>query len=393
MGNSNIYSKIIYSRLLAKELLTWIEKYEKGKVFLATEETVNHLWISKFEDFFQSNGIKSVVIPSGEKTKKLIRWPKSGSFFQQNGADRKSLLINIGGGMLTDLAGFAASTFKRGMDFLNVPTTLLSQVDASVGGKTGINFNGLKNEIGTFKEPVAVIINTDFLKTIDRNNFISGFAEMIKHGLIKSPQHLEELKLLILKTPDYELLQEIIRHSVEIKTWFVANDLRENNIRKALNFGHTAGHAFESLAMEQNRPVLHGFAVAFGMITELFLSVKKCGFNDNECENMVNWLVNIYGKFKVEQPDFERLFELMTHDKKNEAGRINFTLLTETGKVEINQNCEKNLFLKPSNIFNRFSYNKQIAKRSNEILNFETNQNSKQQTSICPRPKASATGF
>ncbi len=354
MGNSNIYSKIIYSRLLAKELLTWIEKYEKGKVFMATEETVHHLWISKFEDFFQSNGIQSVVIPSGEKNKKIDSVAQIWQFLSANGADRKSLLINIGGGMLTDLAGFAASTFKRGMDFLNVPTTLLSQVDASVGGKTGINFNGLKNEIGTFKEPVAVIINTDFLKTIDRNNFISGFAEMIKHGLIKSPQHLDELKLVDFETPDYELLQEIIRHSVEIKSWFVANDLRENNIRKALNFGHTAGHAFESLAMEQNRPVLHGFAVAFGMITELFLSVKKCGFNDSECENMVNWLANIYGKFKVEQPDFERLFELMAHDKKNEAGRINFTLLAEPGKVEINQNCDKKL------IFEAIEYFQQV---------------------------------
>ncbi len=357
MGNSNIYSKIIYSRLLGKELLIWIEKYEKGKVFLATEETVNHLWISKFEDFFQSNGIKSVVIPSGENNKKIDSVAQIWQFLSQNGADRKSLLINIGGGMLTDLAGFAASTFKRGIDFLNVPTTLLSQVDASVGGKTGINFNGLKNEVGTFKEPVAVIINTDFIKTIDRNNFISGFAEMIKHGLIRSLQHLEELKNFDFDNPDYKLLQEIIRHSVEIKTWFVANDLRENNIRKALNFGHTAGHAFESLAMEQNRPVLHGYAVAFGMITELLLSVENCGFGDKEFKETTNWLLDIYGKFNIETTDFDRLLELMTHDKKNEAGRINFTLLSETGKIEINQNCEK------EQIFRALEYFRKVQKQ------------------------------
>lgn len=351
MGNSNIYSKIIYSRLLGKELLSWIGNYEKGKVYLATEENVNNLWIPEFEDFFQSNEIKKVVLPSGENTKKIESVTKIWSFLSQNGADRKSLLINIGGGMLTDLAGFAASTFKRGIDFLNVPTTLLSQVDASVGGKTGINFNGLKNEVGVFKEPVAVIINTDFLKTIGRDNFLSGFAEMIKHGLIKSPEHLEELKAFDLDNIDYNLLEKIIRRSVDVKKYFVVNDLTENNIRKALNFGHTAGHAFESLAMERNTPVLHGFAVAYGMITELWLSVKKCGFPEKDFTDLTNWLLAIYGKFALPENDFEKIYELMTHDKKNESGRINFTLLSETGKIEINRNCENVLILEALEYF------------------------------------------
>ena len=343
MGNSKIYSKIIYTHLVGKELLTWIGKYEQNKVFLATDETVNQLWITNFEQFLNSNRINTVVIPPGENNKKLESVARIWEFLSQNGADRKSLLINIGGGMLTDLAGFAASTFKRGIDFLNIPTTLLSQVDASVGGKTGINFNGLKNEVGTFKEPVAVIINTDFLKTIDQKNFISGYAEMIKHGLIKSPEHLDELKNFNLNRIDYERLEEIIRHSVEVKEYFVSNDLTENNIRKALNFGHTAGHAFESFALEQNRPVLHGYAVAFGMITELFLSVRKCGFDTNLMESITSWLRSIYGTFSIKPTDFEILFELMKHDKKNEAGRINFTLLSEVGKIEINQDCDKEL--------------------------------------------------
>ena len=353
MGNSNIYSKIIYTRLVGKELLTWIGKYKKGKVFLATDETVNHLWIPKLEEFLNSNEIKTVVIPAGENNKKLESVAKIWEFLSKNGADRKSLLINIGGGMLTDLAGFAASTFKRGIDFLNIPTTLLSQVDASVGGKTGINFNGLKNEIGAFNEPAAVIINTDFLKTIDQKNFISGFAEMIKHGLIKSPGHLEELKKFDLEEIDYDLLEEIIRHSVEVKKYFVANDLTENNIRKALNFGHTAGHAFESLAMEQNRPVLHGYAVAYGMITELFLSVKKCDFDESDFERITKWLLDIYGSFTISNNDYHRLFELMMHDKKNEAGQINFTLLSELGKIEINQNCEKELIVEALEYFRK----------------------------------------
>ena len=166
MGNSKIYSKIIYSKALEQELLPYVERYPKGKVFLATEETVDNMWISEFNSFFESNGIKKVVIPAGESNKKIESVAKIWQFLTENGGDRKSLLINIGGGMLTDLAGFAACTFKRGIDFLNVPTTLLSQVDASVGGKTGINFGGLKNEIGVFKEPVAVLIKLPHLAAL-----------------------------------------------------------------------------------------------------------------------------------------------------------------------------------------------------------------------------------
>ncbi len=343
MGNSTIYSKIIYSRLIKEELEAWINRYPKGKVFLATEETVNNIWVSKFDDFLISKEIKKVIIPAGEGNKKIESAAKIWEFLSQNGGDRKSLLINIGGGMLTDLAGFAATTFKRGIDFLNVPTTLLSQVDASVGGKTGINFSGLKNEVGTFKEPVAVIINTDFLKTIDKENFISGFAEMIKHGLIYDTDHLAELKDFDFENIDYDLLQEIIKHSVSVKEYFVSNDLTENNIRKALNLGHTVGHAFESLAMQQKRPILHGYAVAYGIIVELFLSIKKCNFPSEDIEKINNWLLQVYGKFEIQESDYNQLYELMTHDKKNESGRINFTLLPEIGKIEINQNCEKEL--------------------------------------------------
>lgn len=326
-----------------QELLKWIEKYQTGKVFIATEETVNSCWISKFDDFFISKGIKKVVIPAGENNKKIESVARIWEFLSKNGGDRKSLLINIGGGMLTDLAGFAATTFKRGIDFLNVPTTLLSQVDASVGGKTGINFSGFKNEIGTFKEPVAVIINTDFLKTIDKENFISGFAEMIKHGLIFNPEHLKELEEFDIENIDYDYLQKIIGDSVNVKEYFVSNDPTEKNIRKALNFGHTIGHAFESYAMQQNRPIQHGHAVAYGMIAELFLSVKKCSFPQSDFEKLTNWLINLYGKFEITTSDFDALFELMTHDKKNEAGKINFTLLSEIGNIEINQNCEREL--------------------------------------------------
>jgi 3-dehydroquinate synthase len=343
MGNSNISSKIIYSSSPREDLEELLSDYSNGKIFFVTEEHVEPLWLPVFRETLNNQSIQKIVLPAGEQNKGLSSVTKLWEFLSSHGADRKSLLVCLGGGMLTDLAGFAASTFKRGIDTINIPTTLLSQVDASVGGKTGINFSGLKNEIGTFREPVAVIIATEFLKTIDHSNFLSGFAEMIKHGLIKSKDHLEELRSMDTEHIDYSSLQEAIRHSVHVKAYFVLNDPTEKNIRKSLNFGHTMGHAFESLAMEQNRPVLHGYAVAWGMIGELALSVRNCDFPVGERDQITRWLLDIYGKLEIATTDFDRLFELMTHDKKNEAGRINFTLLAEPGRVKINQNCEKKM--------------------------------------------------
>ncbi len=261
MGISKITSEILFSHNIERNLSEIIKKYPKGKIFLVTEPNVKNYCSETLAKIMALGDIKEILIPSGESSKKLSTVEIIWDFLSKNRADRKSLLINFGGGMLTDLAGFAATTFKRGIDFVNIPTTLLAQVDASVGGKTGINFNGLKNEIGTFREPNAVIINSDLLKTIDQQNFISGYAEMIKHGLIYSLEHLSELKEFNIESINYDLLQEIIRHSVDVKKYFVENDPTEQNIRKALNFGHTTGHAFESMAMEKGTPILHGFAV------------------------------------------------------------------------------------------------------------------------------------
>lgn len=343
MVNSNIKSKIIFSGDLEQKLVNIIHQNNNRKIFLATEKTVDRLWLPELNGLLSSHGIMKLVLPSGEENKKIESVIEIWRFLSESSADRKSLLLNIGGGMLTDLAGFAASTFKRGIEFINIPTTLLSMVDASVGGKTGINFNGLKNEIGAFQEASSVIIDTRFLKTLDLRNFRSGFAEMIKHGLIKSPEHLNELKDYDLENINFDSLAEIIRHSVEVKEFFVSNDPKEKNIRKALNFGHTVGHAIESLAMEQNRPVLHGYAVAVGMVSELCLSVKKCGFPKKILNEMSTWIRKIYGKFELSESDFVSLIQFMTHDKKNEAGKINFTLLSEVGKIEINQDCSREL--------------------------------------------------
>jgi 3-dehydroquinate synthase len=343
MTDSNLHSNIVFSQHIGEELKKIVQKYPAGKVFLLTEQTAARFCLPVVETVLSEFHIPKVIIPSGEENKTIQSVIQVWDFLTNNSADRKSLLINLGGGMLTDLGGFAASTFKRGMDFVNIPTTLLAQVDASLGGKTGFNFNGLKNEIGVFKEPDAVLINTNFLKTIDRENFLSGYAEMLKHGLIKSFKHWQELMRYDLKDIDYTALEEIIAHSVAIKEWHVLNDLTEQNIRKALNFGHTAGHAFESHAMKTGRPILHGYAVVYGMIVELYLSLRKCGLEISELESICSWLISKYGKFDIQESDYEALYQLMTHDKKNEGNRINFTLIPEVGRVEINVNCSKEL--------------------------------------------------
>ena len=345
MTVSKVHSNIVFSQHIEDELRKIVRKYPAGKVFLLTDQTAAGFVLPLIQSVIDEFSIKTVAIPSGEENKNIQSVGLVWDFMSNNGADRKSLLINIGGGMLTDLGGFAASTFKRGMDFVNIPTTLLAQVDASIGGKTGFNFNGLKNEIGVFMEPNSVLINVNFLKTIDHENFLSGYAEMLKHGLIKSQEHWDELMRFDFEAIDYDALQEIIEHSVAVKEWHVLNDLTEQNIRKALNFGHTIGHAFESYAMKTGRPILHGHAVVYGMIAELYLSVKQCGLDLSLLDSISVWMLDDYGKFEIQESDFEALYQLMTHDKKNEGKRINFTLIPEIGKVEINVDCPKELIV------------------------------------------------
>ena len=326
---------------LEKELGEIIASYPKGKVYAVVDEHTKLLCLPVLEQFSFFKGIPVLEIPSGEDYKSLDSVVSVWNFLEENGADRKSLLINLGGGMLSDLCGFAASCFKRGLHFVNIPTTLLSQVDASVGGKTGVNFNGLKNEIGVFNQPRTVIIASQFLETLDKANFLSGYAEMLKHGLIHSKPHWNELHEFDLDTIDYTSLSEVIARSVAVKEYFVVNDPTEKNIRKALNLGHTVAHAFESHALHQGRPILHGYAVAYGLIVELYLSSKKVGFPMEQTNKISKWIIKTYGPFDISTSNYEALYLKMTKDKKNEAGRINFTLVPEIGKVEININCEK----------------------------------------------------
>lgn len=270
------------------------------------------------------------------------------------GGSRHSLLINLGGGMVTDLGGFAASTFKRGIKYINIPTTLLSMVDAAVGGKTGINFNGLKNEVGVFNPAETVIVNTRFLATLDSDNICSGYAEMLKHALISAQPTahnlggsdgvgamLSELLAFDLLKPDLAHLQRMVEDSVAVKERIVREDPREKGIRKALNLGHTIGHAFESLALEEHRPVLHGYAVAWGLVCELYLSAALTGFPTDVLHQVTRFVRDNYGRLDFGCRHYDRLLEFMTHDKKNRGGEINFTLLGGVGDIRINQHASR----------------------------------------------------
>ncbi|MBR5728937.1 MAG: 3-dehydroquinate synthase [Prevotella sp.] len=331
--------RIIISRNINEELATAISECEHDKLFVLTDENTERFCWPLIKDFFCLRKANLIVIKSGDTHKNLESVSHVWSELQRMGATRHSCLINLGGGMVTDLGGFAASAFKRGIDFINIPTTLLSMVDASVGGKTGINFGGLKNEIGVFKESKFVILATQFLKTLDHENILSGYAEMLKHGLISDEKTWAQLLTFIENDLSSHLssLSKLLADSVKVKERIVEEDPLEKGIRKALNVGHTVGHAFESYAMNTGRPILHGYAVAYGIIAELYLSVVKCGFPQDKFRQTVNTIRRYYGQLQVTCDDYPALLELMTHDKKNTSGQINFTLLGNIGDIRINQ--------------------------------------------------------
>ena len=331
---------VVIAENLERSLNEAIEACEHDKVFILADETTRNCCLPVVEGFAALRGAKRITIGATDTHKTLESlahvWEELGA----GGGTRHSLLINIGGGMVTDLGGFAASTFKRGINYINIPTTLLSMVDASVGGKTGINFRGLKNEIGVFNNASTVILDTQFLKTLDAENICSGYAEMLKHGLISNETMWAELMNFDLEAPDLKLLSRMVGDSVAVKERIVTEDPTEKGIRKALNLGHTVGHAFESLAL-QRTPVLHGYAVAWGLICELYLSCIKTGFPTAKMMQTVRFIQTHYGKMDISCDDYPTLLELMTHDKKNVAGIINFTLLGGIGDIRINQTATK----------------------------------------------------
>ena len=346
--------KVIISTSIEQHIADAINDVRPDRLFILCDDVTARLCLPHIQSFPVLSGARLVTIASGDANKNLDALAQVWTALQEGGATRHSMMVNLGGGMVTDLGGFAASTFKRGIHFINIPTTLLSLVDASVGGKTGINFGGLKNEVGVFNTSDVVILDTRFLATLPDTEMRSGYAEMLKHGLINpdTTAMWRELVDYDIARPDLDVLQRMVAESVAVKEHVVEIDPLEHGIRKALNLGHTVGHAFESFAMSSGRrddgtyapgikPIPHGYAVAYGIICELYLSCVKTAFPTDIMHTTVRYINDHYGKMPLTCDDYPTLFNLMTHDKKNTAGIINFTLLSSIGGIEINRTATR----------------------------------------------------
>ena len=365
--------RVIISQDIEHDLAQAIAETEHDRVFVLTDDITQECCLPKVAVLFAKHNATTITIRHDDTNKTLATLADVWTALQRGGATRHSLLVNLGGGMVTDLGGFAAATFKRGINFINIPTTLLAMVDAAVGGKTGINFGGLKNEVGAFANARYVIVNTCFLDTLDTANLCSGYAEMLKHSLISNAQMWAEHVNFDILQPDLAELQRMVAASIAVKEHIVADDPHEHGIRKALNFGHTIGHALEEFSMQQQggavvstaptkqeaqkggavvsaqllplarartapkNTLLHGYAVAFGLIGELYISARKVGFPTARLHQTARFIRENYGAVAFTCDDYPTLLNLMRHDKKNTSDTINFTLLHDIGDIRINQ--------------------------------------------------------
>lgn len=339
---SNNYS-IFISNDITEEINQFLKvnRSSYSRMFILVDEnSLKYCYPQLVEKIEPFEDAEIIEIDSGEESKTIEVCIQIWNALSEYGADRRSLFINIGGGVIGDMGGFIASTFKRGIDFINIPTTLLAQVDASVGGKVGVDLNHLKNEIGVFNNPAAVFINSNFLNTLDKRQVLSGFAEIIKHALIADADYWS--KVINSDFTNLDSFDELITTSVLIKNTIVTEDPQELNIRKVLNFGHTIGHAIETFSLEhENRKhLLHGEAIAAGMVCEAYLSNKICKLSSSELKEITHFITDKYKTIQLDETDFQRLIELMRHDKKNEKGDINFSLLSAIGKCEINKKAK-----------------------------------------------------
>ncbi len=319
-------------------LLEKIIEQSYTQVFvLADENTAKHCIPVLNKYLFD---IKLFTVGSGEKHKTLQNAERLWLFLQQHYADKKALLINLGGGMISDLGGFCAATYKRGIDYINIPTSLLSMVDAGIGGKTAIDLNGVKNAVGTIKQPVMIFINPEFLSTLPEHELLNGFAEIIKHGLIADTDYLNKITRTDLR--DRTKLAQLINGSVKVKLQVIKKDPEEKSLRKVLNFGHTIGHALEAYSLANDKkPLKHGEAVAIGMVCEAFLSKAVLNLSNKELRQIGELIVSIFGKYSLRSILSPEIIRLIKQDKKNVADEINFTLLKRIGKASINHHCSE----------------------------------------------------
>ncbi len=304
-----------------------LAEIEFSSIFVLLDENTKRHCYPLVKDFLPQHS--KIEINAGERYKTIETCIYIWNTLTAQNAERNALLINVGGGVITDMGGFCASTYKRGIKFINIPTTLLSQVDASVGGKTGIDFQGFKNQIGVFNEPQFVLVDTVFHHTLADKELRSGFAEMLKHGLIADKNHWEHLIQTDFKHVDLN----DIKRSVAIKQNVVAEDPEERGLRKILNFGHTIGHALESTLLESKEPLLHGEAIALGMRCEALIAHRLNYINSREFKEIDTAFKRIYGEFELEKRLFEKVLKRCRQDKKNENGEIKMSLLDTIGQA------------------------------------------------------------
>ncbi|MCM1505502.1 MAG: 3-dehydroquinate synthase [Muribaculum sp.] len=341
-NTKNAAANLLFTNHVAQALDELVEKLEPVSVHLLVDANTATFVLPRMQQ--ESAVVRNAKIietgGAGELFKNLSTVSDIWKQLSDDGATRRSLLINLGGGVITDMGAFAAATFKRGIPFVNIPTTLLGAVDASVGGKTGINFNSLKNEIGLFADAELVIVSTTFFRTLTSQQLLEGYAEMIKHALLTSDEMTTRLLKYNVTAYEPDQLLKLLRESVEVKCKYVADDPTDCNTRQSLNLGHTFAHAFEELAMERKAPLSHGYAVAFGLVASLILSHMKLNMPTATLNAYTDYVRNHYGVFDFSCDDYPRLLSYMAHDKKNitnDDGVYTFTLLRNVGEPLVKQ--------------------------------------------------------
>lgn len=340
MKKAKILNGYGFRVIIGNDSLEFLKKVKTRKIFILVDSNTREYCLPVLikKSGISSEDLNIIEIAAGEQYKTLGACRYIWQTLIELGADRNSVLINLGGGVITDMGGFAASCFKRGINYINIPTTLMAQIDAAIGGKTGVNLDLLKNQIGVFKHPEMILIDTDFLKTLSKQHIVSGFAEILKYGLI-SDKKLWEVASKI-NTSDVNKWDDLIITCIKNKMDVVDKDPEEKNLRKVLNFGHTIGHAIETFIHREKKTITHGEAVAVGLIVESIISSKLLGLDKNIIQEIFNVINGNFLLPQFTENDISELVNLMMHDKKNIDNKINFTLIEDIGKARIDQFCE-----------------------------------------------------
>ncbi|AZB26326.1 MULTISPECIES: 3-dehydroquinate synthase [Chryseobacterium] len=325
-----------------------------SKIFILVDENTHEYCLPVLLGNMETDlGFEILEIEAGEEMKNIQTANQLWEILTEMQADRKALVINLGGGVITDMGGFVASTYKRGIKFINIPTTLLSMCDASIGGKTGIDLMHYKNMVGTFAFPEQIFIYPKFLQTLPFKELRSGFAEMLKHGLIADKAHWNQL--IQIHKLDVDAVTPYIQNSMDIKQDVVEKDFHESNIRKTLNFGHTIGHAVESLCLQQENPILHGEAVAMGMICEAHLAYLENLISEEDSKVVIENIQRYYPYLDISDFKNEEITALLLNDKKNVDSKINFSLLTGIGECNYDYQCSQKNIIKSLSFYRKLN--------------------------------------